>query len=128
MLAGRDIVFIVDRDHAVRDSLRFAVELDGVNVRTCGSCVELLRHPELGAGCCAVIDGETLDQEGPGVLDRLEMRNDKLPVVLIADHLSRRRLARTISAGLFQVVDKPVMDDALLRCIRAVRERAENVE
>ena len=123
MPAGRDIVFIVDRDQAVRDSLRFAVELDGMNVRTCGNCVELLKHPELDAGCCAIIDGETLDQAGPDVLDRLEMRRGALPVVLITDHVSRRRLARPINAGLFQVVDKPVLDDALLHCIRAVRQR-----
>jgi two-component system response regulator FixJ len=122
MRAGRDIVFIVDRDQAVRDSLRFTVELDGMKVRTCTNCVELLRHPELSAGSCAVIDGETLNQAGSGVLDRLEMRCDELPVVLITDHVSRRRLARTINAGLFHVVDKPVLDDALLRCIRAVRQ------
>ena len=123
MPAGRDIVFIVDSDHAVRDSLRFTVELDGMSVRTCRNCVELLRHPELGAGCCAIIDGETLNQAGPGVLGRLEMKRDELPVVLITDHVSRRRLARTINAGLFHVVDKPVLDDALLCCIRAVRQQ-----
>jgi FixJ family two-component response regulator len=120
MADGRDVVFIVDADHAVRDSLRFILEVEGMDVRACGDTAELFAHPELSTGCCAVIDGKTLS-DGPDVLERLELRRDILPVVLIADHVSRRLLSRTIAAGLFPVVDKPVLDDTLLRCIRAVR-------
>jgi FixJ family two-component response regulator len=121
MADGRDVVFIVDGDHAVRDSLRFILEVDGMDVRTCDNAAELLAHPELGRGCCAVIDGRTLGREGRDVLERLVRGRSILPVVLIADHVSRRRLACAIEARLFHVVDKPVLDDALLCCIRAVR-------
>jgi FixJ family two-component response regulator len=122
MPAYRDIVFIVNGDRAVRDSLRFVVELDGMNVRTCSSCAELLAHPELDSGCCAVVDGKTLDGDGADILARLERGRDLLPIVLIADHIGRRRFHRVVSEGLFSVVDQPVLDDALLRCIRALRK------
>jgi FixJ family two-component response regulator len=122
MPVARDIVFIVDGDQAVRDSLRFVVALEGMDVRACGSGAELLAHPELDAACCAIVDGKTLDRDGPEVLAKLEAGREILPVVLIADHVSRRPLARTIGAGLFHVVEKPVLDDALLRCVRAVRQ------
>jgi len=117
----RDVVFIVDGDYAVRESLRFVIELDGIDVRTCSSCKELLSHPELDAGCCAVVDGKTLAGDGADIIARLEMGLDVLPIVLIADHIGRRRFRRAIGAGLFHVVDQPVLDDALLRCIRAIR-------
>jgi len=120
MPAGR-VVFIVDRDHAVRDSLRFSIELDGMEVRTCGSGQEFLDHPELASGCCAVIDGKTLHRDGREVVTRLEALCGVLPVVLVADHVSRRLLAQVISLSLFHLVDKPVLDDSLLHCIRAVR-------
>jgi FixJ family two-component response regulator len=120
MPVQRDIVFIVDSDQAVRDSLRFIVELEGVDVRTCGSCAELLAHPEFRTGCCAIVDGKTLDSDGPDVLEQLESSRDILPILLIVDHISRRLLQRTISAGVFYVVDKPVLDDALLRCLRTL--------
>jgi FixJ family two-component response regulator len=120
-MPGNWVVFIVDRDTAVRDSLRFSIELDGMNARACGSGRELLDHPELDNGCCAVIDGRTLDHDGAEVAMQLEARRHVLPMVLIVDHVSHRQLARMIDVSLFPVVEKPVLDDALLRCVRAVR-------
>lgn len=120
MPGGRDIVFIIDADHAVRDALCFTVELDGFAARICGSVAELLAHPERGEACCAVIDGMTLNREGPEVLAILEAARGSLPIVLTVDHVSRRLLARTVEARLFHVVEKPVLDDALLRCVRAL--------
>ncbi|GAB2176976.1 response regulator [Dongia sp. agr-C8] len=120
-MSGSWVVFIVDRDSAVRDSLRFCIQLDGMDARTCGSGRELLEHPELDNGCCAVIDGRTLDHDGAEVATELQARRHILPLVLILDHVSQRLLARTIDLTEFPVVQKPVLDDALLRCVRAVR-------
>jgi FixJ family two-component response regulator len=120
MPPGR-VVFIVDRDQAVRDSLRFSIELDGLDVRTCGSGRDLLTHPEFGEGCCAIVDGKTLYRDGPDVITQLQSAGEMLPIVLITDHVSRRLLAQAIGSGRFHLVDKPVLDDALLECVRAVR-------
>jgi FixJ family two-component response regulator len=120
MPAGR-VVFIVDRDLAVRESLRFTIELDGMKVNTCSSGQELLAHPELAEGACAIVDGKTLHGAGPEVGEGLLAVCEILPIILIADHVSRRLLARMISSGFFHLVDQPVLDDALLRCVRAVR-------
>ncbi|WP_395022340.1 response regulator [Dongia sp.] len=120
-MPGTWVVFIVDRDSAVRDSLRFSIELDGMNARTCGSGRELLEHPELDNGCCAVIDGRTLGHDGAEVATELQARRHILPLILILDHVSQRPLSRLIDLDLFHVVQKPVLDDALLRCVRAVR-------
>ena len=120
MATAREVVFVVDRDHAVRDSIGFSIALEGMEVRTCGSVVELLGHPELGNGCCAIIDGKTLYRDGPDALAKLKMGCKGLPVVLIVDHVSRKLLARAIDEGLFEVVDKPVLDDVLIRCVRAL--------
>lgn len=120
MPADRDLVFIVDTDQAVRDSLRFVIELDGMSVRTCGSCTELLAHPELALACCAIVDGAAFERDGSSVLEQLEA-GASMPIVLVADHISRRALPRTIAGGRLIVVEKPVMDDALLRCVREIR-------
>jgi FixJ family two-component response regulator len=120
-MASGQVVFIVDRDPAVRDSLQFSIELDGMDVRTCGSGQEMLDHPELSNGCCAVIDGKTLHRDGAQVMEKLQAASGLLPVILIADHVSRRLLAEAIGLGLFHLVEKPVLDDALIHCVRAVR-------
>ncbi len=50
------LVLIVDQDRAVRDSLKFALELDGLRVETCGSAIDLMRHPGLWQARCLVLD------------------------------------------------------------------------
>lgn len=120
-MADGGVIFIVDRDLAVRDSLRFSIEVDGMDVRTCNSGQELLDHPELADGCCAIVDGKTLHNDGLQVMARLQASCDRLPIILIVDHVSRRLLTDVIGRGAFHLVEKPVMDDALLRCVRAVR-------
>jgi FixJ family two-component response regulator len=93
-----------------------------MEVRTCGSVNDLLTHPELSAGCCAIVDARTLGRDRE-LLERLESNQETLPVVLIADHVSRRMLIRSLSADAFCIVEKPVLDDALLQSIKAVRRR-----
>jgi two-component system response regulator FixJ len=119
-MPGGRVVFVVDRDQAVRDSLRFSIELEGMDVRTCASGTELLAHPEINSGSCAIVDGKTLDEDGDEFVEKLRARSDVLPVVLIVDHVSRRLLSDTIGQGVFHIVEKPVMDDALLHCVRTV--------
>ncbi len=46
MNSGSDIILVVDDDFAVRESLKFALELEGLVVHACGSGMELLRHPD----------------------------------------------------------------------------------
>ena len=115
------LVFIIDRDQAVRDSLRFSIELDGMEVRTCDSGKELQAHPDISKGSCAIIDGGTLHRDGPEVAAKLQADYPVLPVVLITDHVSRRLLAHSAGVARFHFVEKPVLDDTLIRCVRAVR-------
>ena len=49
-------VLVVDDDAAVRNSLKFALELEGLNVRLYGSGDELLTEEDLPASGCLVID------------------------------------------------------------------------
>jgi DNA-binding NtrC family response regulator len=121
MPATPALVFMVESDQAMRHSFRFSLELDGFEVRTCGTVAELLAHPDLGTACCAVVDGNTLAHDKPDAIAALEGHRARPPLVLIADHIGRRRFARAIASGLFHVVETPVLDDALVRCIKALR-------
>ena len=56
MIKGQEIVFVVDDDLAVRESLKFALELEGLVVRVCGSGAELLRHSDLSHAGCLVME------------------------------------------------------------------------
>jgi FixJ family two-component response regulator len=115
-----DLVLVVDDDQAVRDALKFALELDGLTVDTCDSGAELLRHPRLSVARCLVLDYQMPEMNGFAVLSELQRRNVTLPVILITAPLSRDVERRALSAGVAAVLEKPLLENILIDKIRHV--------
>jgi FixJ family two-component response regulator len=116
----QDLVLVVDDDQAVRDALKFALELDGLSVDTCDSGAELLRHPRLSSARCLVLDHQMPEMNGFAVLKELKRRNVTLPVILITTPLSRDVEQRALSAGVAGVLEKPLLENILIDKIRHV--------
>jgi len=116
----QDLVLIVDDDQAVRDALKFALELDGLSVDTCDSGAELLRHPRLSTARCLILDYQMPEMNGFAVLKELKRRNITLPVILITAPLSRDVELRALSAGVAGVLEKPLLENVLIDKIRHV--------
>ena len=56
MYARSHVVLVVDDDLAVRESLKFALELEGLEVHACAGGADLLDHPQLMHAACLVVD------------------------------------------------------------------------
>jgi FixJ family two-component response regulator len=111
-------VIVVDDDAAVRQSLKFALELEGLNVRLYEGADELLAEPELPDSGCLVVDYYMPRINGVELIDRLRRRLVKLPAILITARATddmRRRAARS---GFRQVIEKPLEDGTLVDSIR----------
>lgn len=111
-------VIVVDDDAAVRQSLKFALELEGLNVRLYEGADELLADPELPDSGCLVVDYYMPRMNGVELIDRLRRRLVKLPAILITARATddmRRRAARS---GFRQVIEKPLEDGTLVDSIR----------
>jgi len=111
-------VIVVDDDAAVRQSLKFALELEGMNVRLYESGDELLADPELPTNGCLVVDYYMPTMNGVELMDKLHRRLVKLPAILITARATddmRRRAARS---GFSQVIEKPLEDSTLFDSIR----------
>ncbi|MFE1600961.1 response regulator transcription factor [Methylobacterium sp. ID0610] len=112
-------VLIVDDDEAVRHALKFALELEGLDVRLYEDAAHLLCDAGLPGTGCLVIDYHMKDMNGVELVDRLRSRRVALPAILITGRLTddlRRQAAR---AGFRQVVEKPCEDGSLLDGIQA---------
>ena len=120
MFEGRHVVLVVDDDLAVRESLKFALELEGLKVHTCGSGPDLLAHPELAGAACLVIDYQMPTMDGFEVISALRTRNCLAPIILITGHSSGALLRRASAAGVRHVVEKPLLDSALIESIQEV--------
>jgi two-component system, LuxR family, response regulator FixJ len=112
-------VLIIDDDPAVRNSLKFVLEVEGFAVRAYHTGSDLLRDPELPAAGCLVIDYKLPEMNGLDLLVELRRRKIDLPAILITTHPSSE-VRRRAALGGVTVIEKPLLNDTLFQEIRAV--------
>ena len=115
-----NIVLVVDDDLAVRESLKFALEIEGLAVRACSGGAELLAHEELRKAGCILLDYKMPGMDGFAVLDRLDEMDLHIPVILMTGHVTEGLRLRSAGAGVAYVLEKPLQDDRLLNSIHQV--------
>ena len=105
-------VAIVDDDEAVRDSLRFLLEVAGHSVAPFASAAEFL-HTRPRPFACLIVDQHMPQMTGLDLVARLRDQREALPVLLITGSPSAAILAQAEALGV-AVLEKPAADDALL--------------
>ncbi len=120
MTEGQHLVLVVDDDLAVRESLKFALELEGLEVQACRGGAELLTHPHLWRADCMILSHHMPLMGGFAVLARLAALNCRVPVILTTDHATDALRRRAAMAGVRHVVEKPLLDSALNDSIQDV--------
>ncbi len=108
-------VLVVDDDAAVRNSLKFSLEIEGFTVRDYSSANELMRESEIADAGCLVIDYHLLEMNGLEMLYRLRERRVAVPAILITSHPNPSVRQRAAEAGV-PIVEK--LGDALMEGIR----------
>jgi two-component system, LuxR family, response regulator FixJ len=108
------LIAVIDDDDAVRDSLRFLLEIAGYAVATYGSAAQFIHEASIGDLTCLVVDQHMPEQTGLQLVSRLRGQGVTLPVVLITGSPSPDlvRLARELDVA--KVLEKPLDDDMLL--------------
>ena len=124
MSKERALIIVVNDDEAVREALKFALELDGLDVKVCAAGDELFLHPDLGSAKCLVLDFRMPEMDGIEVLDGLRSRGIRLPVILITGHATPALRKRALQAGVVHVLQKPLLDNVLLDSIRGAMQPA----
>jgi len=115
----RGTVLVVDDDDAVRQSLKFALELHGLNVRLYEDGAHILADGNLPREGCLVVDYRMPDQDGIELLERLKVRDVRMPAILITTGAVPRIRERAMRSGYRQVLEKPLEDGSLLDGIRS---------
>lgn len=113
------VVIVVDDDPAVRASLKFALEIEGFTVHAHGRGDELFADAALAACACFVIDQNLPGVRGLDLVTALRQRSVVAPVILITTAPPRVLQERAAHAGI-PIVEKPLLGNALIECIRAV--------
>jgi FixJ family two-component response regulator len=113
------IVVVVDDDPAVRNSLRFSLEIEGFSVRTYSDGEELLNDTDVAASSCLVVDHNLPGTNGLQTIVKLRERHISVPAILVTSHPSALLLERATKAGI-PIVGKPFIEDGLIDRIGAV--------
>lgn len=118
------IVFIVDDDISVRESLESLVRFAGWTPRIFASAEEFLAHPREVVASCLVLDVTLpaisgLDLQALIASDRADM-----PIIFISGYGDVPMTVRAMRAGAMEFLTKPIDDDMLLESIRGAIERS----
>ena len=121
-MAERTVVFVIDDDEAVRDSLRTLLESQGFTVRDFASGRELLSALESETGSCVLTDVRMPGMDGLELQRRLAGR---LPVVVMSGHGDIPMAVQAMKDGAVDFVEKPYSEDAILRAVSRAASLAE---
>jgi len=117
------VVFVVDDDVSVRESLELLIGAAGWRPETFASPQEFLSKPRLAVPCCLVLDVTMPGLNGLEVQQRLAERTD-MPIVFITGHGTVPMSVQAMKAGAVEFLTKPFKKDVLLDAIRGAIERS----
>jgi two-component system, LuxR family, response regulator FixJ len=115
------VVIVLDDDLAVRNSLKFSLEIEGFSVRSYATGAELLSGGDPTSGGCLVVDQHMPGMSGLDLIELLRSRHFSAPAILITSDPSPSVRDRAGKASV-PIVEKPLLGNALLRKIRDVAD------
>jgi two-component system, LuxR family, response regulator FixJ len=117
------IIYVVDDDDAVRQSLEFLLRTAGFQVRAFESGKSFLESmPQLNAGCI-ITDVRMPEISGVDLLRKVKERDPDFPVIVITGHGDIALAVEAMKMGAADFLEKPFDDDQLLTSLRTTLSR-----
>jgi two-component system response regulator FixJ len=119
MASKRAVVCIVDDDAAVRSALKFALEIEGLDVRLYDGPQALLAETSLPSRACLIADYRMPGMDGLELIQALRTRSVNLPAIMITGRANKDLRQRAEKSGVCYLLEKPLSDTRLLECIQS---------
>jgi FixJ family two-component response regulator len=120
----KPVVFVVDDDISVRESLESLIRCEGWQPKTFASAQQFLDQPQAIVPNCLVLD---VSLPGLNGLDLQKLVADKrtdMPIIFITGYGDVPITVQAMKAGAVEFLTKPFNDDVLLTAIRSALERS----
>jgi FixJ family two-component response regulator len=117
------VVFVVDDDVSVRESLELLLTSADWRAETFVSAQDFLARPRPAGPCCLVLDVTLPGLSGLDLQKRLAERTD-MPIIFITGHGDVPTTVQAMKAGAVEFLTKPFDDDVLLGAVRGAIERS----
>jgi FixJ family two-component response regulator len=119
------IVFVVDDDVSVRESLEALIRWAGWQPETFASAQEFLSRPRVLAPSCLVLDVSLPGLNGLDLQKRVAADRTDMPIIFITGYGDVPMTVQAMKAGAVEFLTKPFGDDVLLSAIRNAIERSQ---
>src|SRR6202049_1037488 len=120
------IVFVVDDDISVRESLESLIRCAGWQPETFASAQEFLARPRVLAPSCLVLDVALPGLNGLDLQKRIAADRIDMPIIFITGYGDVPMTVQAMKAGAVEFLTKPFRDDVLLSAIRHAIERSQS--
>jgi FixJ family two-component response regulator len=124
MSSAIPIVFIVDDDVSVRESLELLIRDENWRPVTFASAQEFLDHPRKRVPSCLVLDLSLPGLNGLELQKQLAIEHVDMPIIFITGHGDVPQSVRAMKAGALEFLTKPLNNDALVSAIRNAIQRS----
>jgi len=132
-MTKQPIVFVVDDDQAMRNSLKWLIESVGMKVETYTSADEFIRNYYPGRAGCLLLDVRMPGMSGLELQEHFVKHQITIPIIIITGHGDVPMAVRAMKSGAVDFIEKPFNDELLLESIRNalnldVEQRAAQAE
>jgi FixJ family two-component response regulator len=119
------VIFVVDDDVSVRESLDLLIRHEGLEVETFTSAQEFLARPRVSVPSCLILDISLPDLNGLELQKRIAQDRHDMPIIFITGHGDIPMTVQAMKAGAVEFLTKPFGEEALLNAIRNAIERSK---
>jgi FixJ family two-component response regulator len=124
MLQNTPVVFVVDDDVSVRESLELLFRHEGWQTQLFASANEFLSSPRVMTPSCLVLDVSLPDLSGLDLQRLLVTDRNNTPIIFITGYGDVPMTVQAMKAGAVEFLTKPFRDDVLLDAVRQAFERS----
>ncbi|MGH9969002.1 MAG: response regulator transcription factor [Pyrinomonadaceae bacterium] len=120
----KPIVFVVDDDVSVRESLELLIDFAGWQPETFSSAEEFLARPRAETPSCLVLDVSLPDLNGLELQKLIGSDRMEMPIIFVTGHGDVPMTVQAMKAGAVEFLTKPFDDEVLLSAIRNAIKRS----
>ena len=120
----KPIVFVVDDDVSVRESLELLIKFAGWQPEMFASAAQFLAHPRTATPSCLVLDVSLPDLNGLELQKLIASDRTDMPIIFITGHGDVPTSVQAMKAGAVEFLTKPFDDEVLLSAIRHAIKRS----
>lgn len=120
------VIFVVDDDDAIRQSIRDVLEDDGRKVEDFATSESFLTSYRPGPEACLIVDATLPGMSGVALLARLRKDGHHLPAIMITGSGDVHIAVEAMKAGAADFIEKPISREELLACVDRALEQSRD--